>query len=559
MATKQLSQKSIDYVQEYMLCKSNFNYFCETYVWLELPGKDVKFKPYRRQKELIQTVTEHNYVLVLKSRQIGISTVIQVYAAWLAIFYDNCVIGIISKDGAESTVFARTIRGIIDKLPKWMKPKGGNPGDPGFAKRSEQSFILTNGSKCYASPVAPQAPEKTHRGKSITFLVIDEAAFIGNLDEAWTSMVPALATNQMHAREQNVPFGTVILSTPNKTTGKGKWFFDKYTASINKDDIFKPFTIHWKSIPELCGDPLWYKNQCALFGNDPKKIAQELELKFLPSSGSFFTDEISQLLQDIEIEPIEITKLFNGEIWEFVVPQPNTYYIMGVDTASEFGLDKSTIQIFNYQTMEQVCEYSGKCAVLDFIKVIEYLGFRFPGIIVVENNSYGNQVIETLGRSDLASNIYKEKRSEKLQVPGVSTNANSRPLMIDALYTFVNDFPQMIKSKRYILELLSLVEKASGKVEADSGCHDDLVMAAAFCYYVKKWDPPLAITMQQGEVMANMRDIMGMNDANDFTDGFGNIQQSFLLKHVKEKLFEKQVTGGSFGESYVDILDFYTD
>jgi len=304
MAIKKISNQAQLNVNEFIRCKNDFEYFCEEYVWLELPGKDVKFNLYQKQRDLIRIVQDKNYVLVLKSRQIGISTVIQAYGAWLCVFYDNCVVGIISKDGPESTIFARTIRGVIDKLPRWMKPKGGNPADPGFSKRSEQSFILTNGSKCYASPVAPSAPEKTHRGKSLTFLVIDEAAFIGRLDEAWTSMVPALATNQKHAKANDVPFGTVILSTPNKTTGKGKWFFDKYSTSINKEDIFTTFTIHWRDIPELCNDPEWYKNQCKMFDNDPKKIAQELDLKFLPSSGSFFEDKVSQILQDIDIEPI---------------------------------------------------------------------------------------------------------------------------------------------------------------------------------------------------------------------------------------------------------------
>lgn len=558
MQAKQLSQKSQDYINEYIRCKNDFDYFCENYVFLELPGGDVKFNPYQKQRELIKLIGEKHYVLVLKSRQIGISTIIQAYAAWLCIFFDNCVIGIISKDGPESTIFARTIRGIIDKLPNWIKPKGGNPADPGFSKRSEQSFILTNGSKCYASPVAPSAPEKTHRGKSITFLVIDEAAFIGKLDEAWTSMVPALATNMKHAKQNNVPFGTIILSTPNKTTGKGKWFFDKYTESVNKDNIFQQFTIHWKSIPELCNDPIWYSNQCKLFSNDPKKIAQELDLKFLPSAGTFFDDALCQILQDIEVTPIETTKLFNGEIFYFERPIPGVYYIMGVDTASEYGTDKSAIQIFNYQTMEQVCEWVGKCAVLDFIKIISFLAFQYKGIIVVESNSYGNQVLETLGRSDLSQEIYKEKRSNDVQIPGVSTNANTRPLMIDALYTFITEFPQCIKSKRFVLELLSLIEKANGRVEADSGCNDDMVMAASFCYYVKKWDPPMAIALKEN--ISDMQNIMEMNDGYDYLDGFGNVQQGFLLKHVKEKLFDENNTPDNlFNENIVDMLNFYND
>ena len=137
----QLQNLAHQYVAEFLKCRSSFPYFCTHYVYLELPGKDVLFQPYAKQTELIDTITLKKYVLVLKSRQIGISTVIQAYAAWLATFYDNVVIGIISKDGAEATDFARVIRGIVEKLPDWMKPTGGLLGR-GFAKRTERSFML---------------------------------------------------------------------------------------------------------------------------------------------------------------------------------------------------------------------------------------------------------------------------------------------------------------------------------------------------------------------------------------------------------------------------------
>ena len=244
---KGMAQK---YITEFLRCKNSFDYFVANYVYIELPGKDVLLEPYGKQTELIDLIERKKYILVLKSRQIGISTIIQAYAAWLTIFFANTVVGIISKDGKEATTFSRTIRGMIEKLPDWMKPPRGLLGK-GFAKRSEQSFILTNGSKVYAEPVNPNRPENTLRGKAVTLLVIDEAAFVNHIDSAWTAMVPALSTNQMHARKVGVPFGTVVLSTPNKTVGIGQWYFKRYNKAISHDDIFKPFVIHWKMIPEL--------------------------------------------------------------------------------------------------------------------------------------------------------------------------------------------------------------------------------------------------------------------------------------------------------------------
>ncbi len=511
------------YVQEWLNCKNSFDYFCAKYILIEMPGGDIFLNPYKPQSELIKTINRDHYVLVLKSRQIGISTIIQAYSAWLVTFFDNVVIGVVSKDGKEATDFARFIRGMCEKLPKWMGVT--------FEKKTEQSFILTNGAKVYVSPVNPNAPEKTLRGKAITFLVIDEAAFIKFLDTAWTSMIPALSTNQMHAKRANVPYGTVVLSTPNKTVGPGKWFYEKYQRAVNGDDIFTDFIIHWRDVEELAEDDGWYETQCRLFENDPNKIQQELELKFLATTGSFYNDRITQVLQEIDTEPIERIKLFNGEFWRFKQPMPNTHYIIGVDTAPEHGEDKSTITVWDYQHLEQVAEYQGKCRVADFVKVVKVAAAQYPGTIVVESNSYGNHVVEEMMSSEFSSMMYKEKRGNTL-VPGLQTTAKTRPLIIDALYSLITEFPEIVKSKRLVLELIGLISKPSGRVEADVGCHDDLALSAGLCFYVHKYDPVL---MLQNNTVASalFTDIMSLNEY-----GPTRMTDASIMKHVKNHLSE---------------------
>lgn len=529
-------------VSEFFRCKYDFSYFCEHYIYIELPGGDVLMKPYGKQLELISLINKKRYVLVLKSRQIGISTAIQAYSAWLCLFYDNVVVGIISKDGKEATDFARNIRGMIEKVPDWMKPPKGIVGR-GFAKRTEQSFILTNGSKVHASPVAPTSPEKTLRGKAITLLVIDEGAFIKFIDTAWTAMVPALSTNQMVARRNEIPFGTVILSTPNKTHGVGKWFFDKYTNAITGDELFFPFRIHWKNIPQLASDPDWYKNQCKLFNNDSRKIQQELELKFISTTGSFFSAEIVEKLQELEVEPIDKIRMYNGEIWKFSEPVPERFYLIGVDTAPEHGSDKSAITVWDYQTLEQVWEYQGKCQVKDFTQIVKLACTLYPGCLVVESNSYGNQVVEEINSSEFSLMLYKEKRGMGKLVPGLTTSAKTRPLMIDALYSYVSEFPEIVKSKRLVLELISLVSKTSGRVEADSDSYDDLALATSAAFYVRKWDPPLLI---ESVTKLQMSDL---NKVIEFNIGKKEITNQAVMRHVKDNIEDM---GG-----FVDILSMY--
>ena len=71
----------------------------------------------------------------------------QIHVAWICTFFENAVIGVVSKSGAESTDFCRKTLAVIDKLPEWVRPK--------FKKRTEQTFILENGCKFYAAAINP--------------------------------------------------------------------------------------------------------------------------------------------------------------------------------------------------------------------------------------------------------------------------------------------------------------------------------------------------------------------------------------------------------------------
>ncbi len=540
---KKNKDKATEQVTEYLKCKKSFDYFLSRkYIILEEVGMDKPMKPYKPQMDLIDCLLEHKYVLVLKSRQIGISTIIQAYVTWLCSFYDNVVVGIISKDGAEATDFTKIIVGMIEKLPDWLRT--------GFKKKSEQSFILSNGCKVYTSTVNPSNPSKTLRGKAITFLVVDEGAFVNYIDEAWVGMVPALATSQKHAKANGVPFGTIVLSTPNKTTGTGAWFYKRYQRAISGTDIFKQFTIHWKEVEELANDPDWYRTQCALFDNDMKKIEQELELKFLPTSGSFFGAKVCTIIQNNTQlnEPIRIEKMFNGEAWTFIDPLPGKVYMIGVDTAPEHGEDNSGITVWDYETLDQVWEYQGKLSVTNFIAVIYHACERYNGIIIVESNSYGNQVCESIDNNlKYSQRLYKETRGN-IKYLGLATTMKTRPLIIDSLYSYVTEYPDIIKSKRLSIELIGLTTKKNGRVEADAGEHDDLCISAGLCFYVRKYDPPLLLSSGKELKESGFNEVMEMND---------DIPVGLLDKNktASQALRNKDLIDPK--NSYINVLDLF--
>ena len=97
------------------------------------------------------------------------------------------------------------------------------------------------------------------------------------------------------------------------------------------------------------------------------------------------------------------------------------------------------------------------------------------------------------------------------------------------------------------MKLTGLVSKTSGRVEADTGCHDDLALSAACCMYVRKYDPPLMLEVGEGqysETAEIMKDIVSYN-----TDRPHEMTNESIMKSVKENI-DKNL-------GFVDIMELY--
>ena len=223
-------------------------------------------------------------------------------------------------------------------------------------------------------------------------------------------------------------------------------------------------------------------------------------MEFIASINSFLPSETISVLNKIEETNTTMLMVGAHEIRQFKKFDPAKFYMIGVDTAPEYGADSSAIQVVDYETFEQVAEFKDVLRVDEFCKVIDIVNRVYPNnLLIVELNSYGNQVAEFLTQTGVYYNLYKQKifntssntKSTKFRY-GLQTSPQTRPLMVDALYTYVHEEPEIINSERTALELIGLVQKGQ-RVEADQGEHDDLAFALAFCAYVKMYDPPMGM------------------------------------------------------------------
>ncbi len=471
---------------ELIKCKENPVYFINNYVKREEVGGFEQFGIYQKQEDLVKNYLKDHYLILLKSRQIGISTIIQALSLYQMIFFSDVTIGAVSRDGPEATDFVRKTMLMLDNLPNWLKPK--------LIKKTQQSFEFANRSRIVSTAINLSNPSATLRGRTITSLIIDEAAFIRFIDAAYTAMTPSVFNAHQIAEKKGIPYGVIILSTPNKTTGVGEWYYRQWIDAIENKSSFKPLKIHYSDAPFTNNE--WIEKQKKILKTDAK-IDQELELQFVTSESSLFDNpEVVRKLQSKEpIKKIPVTyfnnssvKIGSGEwlIWEEF--DPNKSYLIGADIATLTGACESAIEIVD-SDLNQIAEFSGNLRITDFEEEIRKATKLYPlCTLIVETNSYGVRTTETIASDpDTSSLLYYtrilDKKTGKIQsmVPGLYTTSETRPMIYESIFWSVSELPERIKSEKLVLEL-----KAINK-DFKSSKLSDLVMAYGFVAYVKRY------------------------------------------------------------------------
>ena len=244
----ELSKKDIQ--SEFLACGKSPAYFIDNFAKIEHPIRGViPFKTWPFQKQALEDFSDFTNNIILKSRQLGISTLIAGYCAWLMTFHRGKKVLIIATKIDTATNILRMVKFIIKNLPKWFSLFVDIRLD------NEKSFTLSNGSKIKAIA----SSEDAGRSEAASLVVIDEAAHIPGLDVIWTSLGPTLSSGGR----------CIALSSP---LGVGNWFHQEWLKAEAGENDFHPIKLDWAVHPER--DEAWEKKERNKFG---KKFAQEYE------------------------------------------------------------------------------------------------------------------------------------------------------------------------------------------------------------------------------------------------------------------------------------------
>lgn len=193
----------------------------------------------------------------------------------------------------------------------------------------------------------------------------------------------------------------------------------------------------------------------------------------------------------------------HGPLKIWTLPKPGRKYVIFADVAGGVTLDDyearpvadredyCCAQVVDRETGEQCAEWHARIDPDLYGVELAKLGWTYGGkdksaaMIAVENTGgYGVATIAKLYRELSYPNLYVRREldtqsgkwSEKL---GWDTSRSTRPVMLDSLRTQLREHPDRLRSEGLRGEMQTFVTGRNGRPAADSGCHDDRVMAMA--------------------------------------------------------------------------------
>ena len=451
---------------EFEKCARSFPYFCHKYIKIFHPIDGlIPCILYAYQRKVIKQYEKKRFNILSKFRQGGLTTTAVLWALWRCMFRTDQKILLVSKTDREAIDAGEISRRALENLPAWLVPTMDTEA------KHEKMFKDTGSQLNFYTVDAA-------RGKACTIIIVDEAAFIDNMDTHWAAIFPVISTGG----------ACVIISTVN---GLGNWYEETYHLAEAKQNPFNVIEIDYWEHPDYC-DPKWAAEMRANLGE--RRWQQEILRNFLGSGETYIPAHIiTELINDTRYRmPLRIImpKWCNrdemqhdwekGALWIWKEPYDGHEYIIGADCAEGIsdGGDNSAFQVLDMETLEQVAEfYSNSITPNNYAQVLEQTGrFYNTALIIVETNGVGSAVASALHLGLGYDNLYFA--GNKADKPGIKVGQNNRNVYLEALQNRLMAGTLTINSIRLVHELKTFIyHRQHKRAEALKGKHDDAILS----------------------------------------------------------------------------------
>ncbi len=447
-------------VSEIIKCGKEPSYFFNNYLKIQHPVRGlIPFNTYDFQDECVEKFIDHRFNIVLKSRQLGLSTLVAAYSVWMAIFQKEKNILVIATKLSVAQNFITKVKSMIKSLPQWLLL-------PDITSNNKQQIQFSHGSSIKAIPTS----EDAGRSEALSLLIVDEAAFVRNFDTIWTGIYPTISTGGR----------VIILSTPN---GVGGQYYKLYTEAESGLNEFNPIKLPWDVHPER--EEEWFSKTTANMSK--RQIAQEYLCDFTTSGDTYLDAASLEWVRKCVVPPVDR----GGEdknVWIWKYPLTAKEYIISADVARGDSKDFSTFHIIDVEEGELVAEYKGKIRPDNFAELLSTWGHKYnKALLCPENNSFGYATILKLQEMQYPKLYYRKRTNtfvgnyipkQSADIAGFTTNGKTRSMILGKLEEIIRNKQLLIRSSRTYEELKTFTWN-TGRAEAKRGFHDDLVMSLA--------------------------------------------------------------------------------
>ena len=499
------------YIQEYLKIKdknSNIIPFI-----LNEPQQEL----YNKIKELKQQGKPVR-ILILKARQMGFSTLTEAILFKEVATNHNVNAGIITHESKATNNLFTMSKLFYDNLPEMIKPSIRNRNAQELIFNNEDNTGLNSKITCMT------AGDGAGRSATYNFLHLSEFAFwSGDKKEAFISLMQTVPKN---------PNSMVIVES---TANGYEYFKELWDKAVRNETDFVPIFIGWnklkeyqmkytgfeltqeeKDLMETYGvtlDQLEWRRWCIRnnCGGDMAIFRQEYPINpeeaFISSGSCYFDkDKIISRIHKLpnetcrgyfeykydriteKITDITFKEAKDGYITILEEPQQYYPYVLAGDTAGD-GSDYFVGQVLDNTTGKQVAVLHKQFDADEYTRQMYCLGMYYnEALIGIEANldTFPIKYLEKLG---YIKQFVREKEDTYtngiITSFGFKTDKVTRPLILSELQQIVNDHIDLIKDKATLEEMLTFIRNQRGRPEAQSGEHDDLVMALAIAYYIR--------------------------------------------------------------------------
>lgn len=452
--------------------------------------------------------------LILKPRQVGFTTLNSALLLGDTLLRPNTYSAIVAQDAPSSERIFGTIRMMWGRLPDCWHTRFPT----GLANKDELFWPGLN-SRIY---VGSAGSVNFGRGHTINNLLCTEVAHWPHPEDILTAVTQAVT-----------PDGRIIIeSTPN---GFGNYFHDLWCEATAGQSLYRAHFFPWWWDPDyrvpgpdlgplsdeemalrhhhhLDDDQIRWRRQKQRELRDkfPQEYPEDDRTCFLTSGRCCFfvpalldaqqqarqlssrsVDRLPMKRRSAEgFKEVGTINVLPGRLTVWRDPERGKEYCIGADVAEGLeGGNFSAAVVLERQSGEQVAELHGHWRPDVFAQILAALGIWYRlADIAVEANNHGHTALQVLCYQLNYARLYYYVDGEAGSKPrlGWPTNAKTKPIMIDDLAAAVADAAIRLRSCHLIDECLSFVSKDDGVQAAQEGKHDDLVIAAAIAWQVRK-------------------------------------------------------------------------